>query len=405
MKTLFLEPFSGAGGNMLLGLLLDLGADKALILNEIAKLKIGKYEIIHKSVDKCGIQSTYFDVHCEQFDGLYNKLKRATGATVHFRNLQSIMQLISSSDLSSAIQNRVREVFTALAEAEAKVHGKTVAEVHFHEVGAVDTIIDIVGCIIALDNLGIERVLSATVTVGSGFVKCAHGTMPVPAPATAELLKNIPHQKGQIAKELLTPTAAALLSVLVDEFTELPRNFTTEKIGYGAGTLDLEIPNVLRGYLGTMTVEAEPMPTTAAKLLTLETNIDDMSPQLYAHILQTVLDLGALDAWITPIIMKKNRPAQLLSVLLNAELLEVVTGVILRETTAIGVRYYPVERTVAQREFKTVTLACGSQIKIKYAIYNGNIINVMPEYEDCLKVAKATGIPFKEIHRQAISLA
>lgn len=403
MKTLYLDTFSGASGNMLLGLLLDLGADKDLIFNELNKLNIGKYELKLNRVDKSGIDSTYFDVECEQFGhGIMSKIKKLTSDSAHFRNLKSILQILEESHLNSKIREKAEAVFTNLARAEAKVHGKTLHEVHFHEVGAVDTIIDIVGCVMALDNLGIEKVLCGRVQTGRGFIKCAHGLMPIPAPATAELLKDIPNYPGSIEKELITPTGAALLSVLVDEFTDMPDNFATEKVGYGAGTWDLEIPNVIRGYLG----ELKPIATKdSSSLYVLESNIDDMNPQFYDHVLRQILACGAQDAWITPIIMKKSRPANTLSVLLKQELIDTVTQVILKETTSIGVRYYPVERKIAERVLKPVTLVSGHKINIKYSYYNGELVNAMPEYEDCLKAATELNIPLKQIWLEALKLS
>mgnify|MGYP003586436801 CR=1 FL=1 len=403
MKTLYLDTFSGASGNMLLGLLIDLGANRELVLKEIAKLNIGKYEIKITRVDKSGIDSTYLGVDYEEFGhGLLNKIKKLTSDSAHFRNLKSILQILENSDLNTEIRSKAEAVFTALAKAEAKVHGKTLHEVHFHEVGAVDTIIDIVGCVIALNSLGIQKVLAGRVQTGRGFIKCAHGLMPIPAPATAELLKTIPNYPGNIEKELITPTGAALLSVLVDEFVDMPDNFAVEKVGYGAGTWDLEIPNVIRGYLG----ELQANPTTSKdELYVLESNIDDMSPQFYEHVIRQIMAHGANDAWITPIIMKKSRPANTLSVLLKGELLDTITQIILRETTAIGVRYYPVERKIADRSFTQVVLASGHKVNVKYSYYNGELINAMPEYDDCLKVATELNIPLKQVWLEAIKLA
>ena len=403
MKTLYLDTFSGASGNMLLGLLIDLGADRELVLKEISKLNIGKYEIKITRADKSGIDSTYLDVDYEEFGhGLLSKIKKLTSDSAHFRNLKSILQILESSDLGTEIRAKAEAVFTALAKAEAKVHGKTLHEVHFHEVGAVDTIIDIVGCVIALNSLGVQKVLAGRVQTGRGFIKCAHGLMPIPAPATAELLKTIPNYPGNIEKELITPTGAALLSVLVDEFVDMPDNFAVEKVGYGAGTWDLEIPNVIRGYLGELRADAG---SNKDELYVLESNIDDMSPQFYEHVIRQIMASGANDAWITPIIMKKSRPANTLSVLLKGELLDTITQVILRETTAIGVRYYPVERKIAERTFKQVALASGHKVNIKYSYYNGELINAMPEYDDCLKVASELNIPLKQVWLEAIKLA
>lgn len=401
MKTLFLDAFSGASGNMILGLLLDLGANRQKIFKEIEKLNIGEYEIIDQCVDKCGISCTYFDVKCEEFDGLINKFKRVTRQTTHFRNLNDIREIIVGSDLTSHVKDKSIEVFTALAAAEAKVHGKSIEDVHFHEVGAVDTIIDIVGSIIALEDLGIENVIMEKVCTGRGFVKCAHGIMPIPAPATAELLKNLPNYTGDIEKELLTPTGAALLSVLVNQISVMPNEFICSKIGYGAGKIDLSIPNVLRGYLGEMQKQINTVPTESS-LYVLETNIDDMNPQFYELVMSKLFDIGAVDVWLTPIIMKKNRPAHTLSVLLNSDLLDSVASCIMQETTSIGVRYYPVERRIAERRLQKIELFDNEQITVKYSYLNGELVNVMPEYEDCKRISNSSGKSLKYVWQQAM---
>ncbi len=401
MRTLFLDAFSGAAGNMLLGLLLDLGADRKVIFTELEKLQIGKYELIDQKVDKCGIESTYFDVECEDFGGLFNKLKRVTGSTEHFRNLQAIRTILDKSELSANVKEKSLAVFRALAEAEAKVHGKSVEDVHFHEVGAVDTIIDIVGCVLALENLGIEQIMLEKICTGRGFVKCAHGTMPIPAPATAELLKKMPHYAGDTEKELLTPTGAALLNVLTNRIAPLPTNFVLEKVGYGAGKLDLPIPNVLRGYLGVLQPMENDLPVGHDGLYVLETNIDDMNPQFYEVLMSKVLEMGAVDVWLTPIIMKKNRPAHTLSLLVPYKLIDTISAVIMRETTSIGVRFYAVDRKIATRTLQEVQVA-GYPVQVKYSCYAGQQVNAMPEYEDCKRVAAQTGLPLKEVWQRAL---
>lgn len=385
MRAIYIDAFSGLSGNMFLGALIDLGVPEKYLQEELAKLNIGTYEFLVSKVTKKGITCQYvdirFDEHHHDEHGHHEH---------HHRNLQDIMLIIKNSDLTTDVKEISGKVFTKLAEAEAKVHGTTIDEVHFHEVGAIDTIIDIVGTILALKYLKVECIISSSLQTGTGFVNCQHGTMPIPAPATAELLMGIPHYKGSIDKELLTPTGAALIKVLVTEFGDLPENFYHEKIGYGAGTWDLNIPNAVRMILGTVDKTAE------EKVYQVETNIDDMNPQLYSYVMDKLLDAGALDVWITPIFMKKSRPAQTLSVLIPENLLNIVTEIILTETTSLGVRYKEVCRMKAERQNIIVDLPYGSA-RAKIAKYNGKIINISAEYEDCYRLAATKNMVLKMV--------
>lgn len=430
MRVLFLDTFSGISGNMLLGLLIDLGADQQYILSELNKLNIGEYKIIIERVNKLGIDSTYVDVQCKEFDEqhshehglvgtlihkLQNILGKPTTGHVHShggvthshgpeaqRNLDSIMEIINNSELAATIKFQAEKVFTELAKAEAKVHGKSIQEVHFHEVGAVDTIIDIVGCLLALENLKVEKIMANRLQTGRGFVKCAHGLMPIPAPATAELIKNIPNYAGEIDKELVTPTGAALLKVLVTEYQPDVASLEWERIGYGAGTWDLSIPNVVRGYLGEKSMLQESALPTVGDLLVIQTNIDDMNPEYYEYILNKLLENGCQDVWLTAIIMKKNRPANVLNILCQQNLFDKIVAIVLRETTSIGLRYYPVQRVVAEREIQAVVLKSGSVVAVKCAYFQGELINRAPEYESCLEVAKRESRPLKDIYQEAL---
>ena len=281
-------------------------------------------------------------------------------------------------------------VFTKLAEAEAKVHGTTVDKIHFHEVGAVDAIIDIVGTVFALETLGIEKVYAGSLRTGHGMIKCAHGAMPIPAPATAELLTGIPYMHGEIEKELLTPTGAALLATLCDGFGDRPAGFVSEKTAYGAGGWDLDIPNVLRTEVGHFQC------LEISDLLVLETNIDDCSPQIFDYAMERLFKAGALDVWLTPIQMKKNRPAVTLSVLAPAALQEEIEKIIFTETTTIGIRRYPVQRTAAERREETVSTPWGS-VRVKISSMNGKLCSVTPEYDDCRKLAAANDVSLKDV--------
>lgn len=408
---------------MFLGGLLNLGVPVQYITDEIANMHLGDYEIIYKSVNKCGIEASYFNVlltdeHVHHDNGDYEHIhvhhehlhedahnhehqhqhEMLIESHQHHehRNLADITKIINESTLSQSVKEKALNVFNVLAVAEAHVHGKPVNEVHFHEVGAIDTIIDIVGSALALEYLEIEKVFISRIQTGCGFVQCAHGLMPIPAPATAEILKNIPHYHGNIEKELVTPTGAALMAALAEPVTDLPENFAISMIGYGAGTWDLSIPNVVRINLG----EADEIDTNCS-LLVAECNIDDMSGELYPYVCNKLLSAGALDVWITPIIMKKGRPAHMLSILFSEGGLEKIATTVLQETSSLGLRYYPVKRKIASRSFIHTELTDGS-VAVKIAAYNGKIVNIAPEYEDCRKLADKTGKPLKHIMQESL---
>lgn len=453
-KALYIEAFSGISGNMLLGALIDLGADAAYIEAELKKMNLGEYELINTRADKCGINAAYFNVkipgvteaaeaeeahlhehhdghhchhhahgcegeehhhhhheehHCchqhghvaEEAHEHHCCHAHEAGAHHHHehRNFNDIKTIIENSDLSTNIKDKAVNVFRMLGLAEAKVHGKSLEEVHFHEVGAVDTIIDIVGSCLALENLGIEKIYVSEIKTGFGFVQCAHGLMPVPAPATAELLAHgLLYTKGNIERELATPTGAALMAALAEPSADMPKGFSAEKVGYGAGTRNLEIPNVLRATLGTV----EEVKSHA--LTVVECNIDDMSGEVWPYVQEKLMAAGALDAWITPIIMKKGRPAQMLSVLMHPQDLPVLEKIILTETTTLGMRYYDVARHCSERSFIEVTLPQGS-VKVKFSQAGGQILNIAPEFEDCRKLAEASKMPLKKIMQMAAAAA
>ena len=439
MKAIYLETFAGISGNMLLGALLDAGFPIDVLKEELTKLNLGEYELVHQRANKLGIDAQYFNVllphghehshnhehhhhedqhfHCQEYAHTYDPAhnhehhhehKHEEHAHEHHhheelphthhhhehRNLKAVMEIIDGSTLSQSIKDKAREVFTAIAIAEAKVHGKTVEEVHFHEVGAIDTIIDIVGCLLGLEYLGIEKVYVSKITTGHGFVKCAHGLMPVPAPATAELLQGLPQEKGRVAKELTTPTGAALAKVLGETALELPEGFVCEKIAYGAGTWDLEIPNVLRVHVGTVASEKE------ASILEVACNIDDMSGEVFAYVIERLLLAGALDAWAEPIVMKKGRPAYKLVFLVSEDKLVSLLDVVFEETTTLGVRYHKVERSTLERRSTVVATPFGS-VAVKYGFCNGAIVNIAPEFESCKEIAANAKISLKKAMQYA----
>ena len=438
MKAIYLETFAGISGNMLLGALLDAGFPIDVLKSELAKLNLGEYELVHQRANKLGIDAQYFNVllphghehshnhehahehhhehhhheeqhfHCQEYAHTYDPAHHHEHKHEHehhhelphthhhheHRNLKAVMDIIDGSTLSQSIKDKAREVFTAIAIAEAKVHGKTVEEVHFHEVGAVDTIIDIVGCLLGLEYLGIEKVFVGKITTGHGFVKCAHGLMPVPAPATAELLQGLPQEKGRVAKELTTPTGAALAKVLGETALELPEGFTCEKIAYGAGTWELEIPNVLRVHIGTIANESE------ASILEVACNIDDMSGEVFAYVIERLLLAGALDAWAEPIVMKKGRPAYKLVFLVSEAKLVSLLDVVFEETTTLGVRYHKVERSTLERKSMVVATPFGS-VAVKYGFCNGAIVNIAPEFDSCKEIAANAKISLKKAMQYA----
>ncbi|MCX5791515.1 MAG: nickel pincer cofactor biosynthesis protein LarC [Elusimicrobia bacterium] len=306
------------------------------------------------------------------------------------RRLADIVKLIEAAGLSAAVKARSIAVFDKLAAAEAKVHGTAKDEIHFHEVGGVDAIIDIVGAVFGLEALGIEKVYADSLRTGFGFTQCAHGRLPVPAPATAELLNGIPYTHGDIEKELLTPTGAALLAALCDGFGEIPAGFTGQSVAYGAGGWELDIPNVLRARIGTLQADDKD------GLLVFETNIDDASPQLFGYVMERLFKAGALDVWLTPVQMKKNRPAVKLSALAPAALRGEVENIIFTETTTLGIRNYAVRRTAAERREAAADTPWG-RVRIKISSVNGKVCSVTPEYEDCRRLAAESGTPLKDV--------
>jgi uncharacterized protein (TIGR00299 family) protein len=378
MKTMYLSGFSGVSGNMFIGALLDVGLPEKALREMVSALPVSGYQLKIETVVKRGIKATHFDVELDHSEHHAH------------RHLGDIIKIIEAAKLSKSVKARSISVFTKLAEAEAKVHGTTVEKIHFHEVGAVDAIIDIIGTVFGLEALGIEKVYAGNLRTGYGIIKCAHGAMPIPAPATAELLIGIPYTQGDIEKELLTPTGAALLAVLCDGFGDRPAGFVSEKTAYGAGGWDLDIPNVLRAELGRI------QSSESSELLVLETNIDDSNPQIFDYVMEKLFKIGALDVWLTPIQMKKNRPAVTLSVLAPVALQEEVEKIIFTETTTIGIRHYAVQRTALDRREETAKTPWGS-VRVKISASNGKVCSATPEYDDCRKLAAANNVPLKDV--------
>ncbi len=420
MKAIYLDTFAGISGNMLLGALLDAGYPLEALRSELQKLNFGDYELIYKKVNKLGIEATYFNVllpeehehlhdheheheyhheehehsHQHEHEHHHHEENNHIHAHTHVhRNLQDIMEIINASALSVSIKSAAEKVFRAIAEAEAKVHGKTVEEVHFHEVGAIDTIIDVVGCLLGLEYLQIEKIFVGTVTTGFGFVQCAHGLMPVPTPATAELLQKLPQRQGQVAKEMTTPTGAALLKVLAEYSEGLPQGWTGDYIAYGAGTRDVDIPNVLRMYVGKTELQKETVVEAAC-------NLDDVSGEIVGYTAERLLAAGALDVWTEQIIMKKGRPACKLMLLCEKSKLNSLMAIVFAETGTLGVRYHEVQRSVLERGFVQVDTAYGT-VRIKYGKNNDAISSLAPEYEDCKQAADEQQVSLKAVYEAA----
>ena len=405
MKALYLDCAAGISGNMFLGACIQLGVPEKFLREELEKLRLPhEFDMEISNVSKNGIGAVYVDMKlARDFESEFNRpnvrhLHRHEHIKNHsHRTFGDIKKILDASDLNSTVKNRALAIFGVIASAEGKVHQRPAEAVTFHEVGAIDSIVDIVGCAICLDYLDAEKIFVSRINTGSGFVKCAHGLMPVPAPATAELLQNFKTYHFGAEKELTTPTGAAIVNALAEFSSDLPEDFTSEKIGYGAGTWDLDIANVLRVYLG------EYGGSGTRHLIKLEANIDDMNPQIYGWLYERLFNAGALDVWTTPIYMKKNRPAQMLSVLVDAEHRDVCTKIIFAETTTIGLREIEISRRVeAVRKMSKVETRFG-EVQCKVSAYDGKIVSITPEYEDCRRLAEKNSVPLKVVWQEALT--
>lgn len=377
MKTLYLDCFSGISGDMTLGALIDAGLNFKTWRAQMDTLNLAGYSVSKKKVTRAGISGTKLTV-------------KVTEHHTH-RNITDITKLITKSKISKQAKESALAVFDRLANAEAGVHGVSVDKVHFHEVGALDSIVDIVGTAVALDMMGIGRVVCSPLNLGSGTVKCAHGILPVPAPATAELVKGFPAYSSDIRMELTTPTGAAIATTLAESFGPMPA-MSVSKVGYGAGSADMpDTPNMLRMFVGE-TLDA----TGEDSVELIETNIDDMDPRIYEHVMELLLGAGALDVWLTPIIMKKSRPAVTLSVLSAPTDTAKLADIVIAETTTLGVRISSAHRQTLAREFREVRTRHGV-VRVKLGLNGGKVIKAMPEYEDVKGVAKKAGRPMQAI--------
>jgi hypothetical protein len=371
---------------MILGGLLGLGISRTAFETELAKLNLSGVSLIEQNVDRSGIAAIHVEV--------------AAPEQQRHRHLSDIVRIIQDSQLDEAVKDRSVAVFTKLAEAEARVHGISVNDVHFHEVGGIDAIVDIVGACIGFRMLGIERFACSKINVGSGFVQMEHGKFPVPPPAVTELLKNTPVFSNEVEGELITPTGAAIIATVSESYGPLPE-MQVEQTSYGAGTREYKgFPNVIRLLLG----ESTPVSIGREQvddLTLIETNLDDVSPQILGFVMERVFEIGALDCWLTPIQMKKNRPATMFSVLCPHAKRDLIAEVLYTETTTLGLRIRKIERECLQREIVRVKTAYG-EVKVKVARYREKVTNAMPEYEDVRRIALEHHVPFKVVHDEAL---
>jgi len=394
MKILYYDCFSGISGDMNLAALIDIGVPANFVILELKKLNLDGYEIKVTRDIKMGISGTRVDVtltETHEDNEHHDHLEQHHHEHQH-RGLKDIEHIIMGSQLSENVKKLSLYIFSQVAKAEAKVHDKPIYEVHFHEVGAVDSIVDTVAAAIALDYLKVEKVICSTIELGGGFVKCAHGIMPVPAPAVVEILTGVPVKSGRVQFETTTPTGAAILKATVNEYND-NKNFKIKKVGYGIGHRDTEIPNVLRVFLG----DIEEKTLNIEKNYVLECNIDDMNPEIYDYIMEGLFERGAADVFLTPIIMKKGRPGVKLTVILSTKNYEAIKEFILCETSTLGFRKYQVEKTMLKREFVKVNTKFGT-VTVKNAYYKGKKIKSKPEYSECRKLAEENRVSLREIY-------
>lgn len=386
MKLIYFDCFSGISGDMVLGALVDAGCELAAIEAELKRLPVSGWKVSAAKVPKKAITATRVSVEISERH--------------HHRGLNSIRELIGKAGLAPRVSDRACSIFQRLGESEALVHQVPVDKVHFHEVGAVDAIVDIVGACIGFELLGIERFACSALNVGGGSVQTEHGLLPVPAPATAELLRGAPTYSSGIERELVTPTGAAIVSTLVTEFGPQPR-MKVAAVGYGAGNADLaEQPNVLRIFLGE-SAEKQTSAQWDEDIAIIEANLDDMNPQIYGYFVERALAAGALDVYTASIQMKKNRPGSLLSILCRPADVDRMMDLLFTETTTIGARTYTARRRALPRESTSVETSFGA-VRIKLSRMNGHILTASPEYEDCQRIATEKNIPLKRVLSEAL---
>jgi pyridinium-3,5-bisthiocarboxylic acid mononucleotide nickel chelatase len=391
MKSLYFDCFSGVSGDMILGALVDSGVDLETIKRELEKLKLTGYSLKAYKTKRGEISGTKVDVELAE---------TKNDPHHHGRHLSEIKKIIEESNLSEEVKKKSLNVFQKIGVAEAEIHNIPLEKVHFHEVGALDSIVDIVGSIVGIVSLNAVKIYASAINTGEGMVKCDHGTMPVPAPATVKLLEGIPCYSSGVKKELATPTGVAILSEMVDEFGSLPP-MKIQGSGFGAGGHEIEsTPNLLRLIVGEM----EEVNGSVENMIMVETNIDDMNPEFYEHISQRLFDAGAVDVFSSPILMKKNRPAQKLSILAPSTVFQKIQKIVFEESTTFGLRYYSVGRALLDRKNVVVETVYGS-VNVKVGSLNGEVLQIAPEYEDCKALAKEKQVPLKQIYNETLQKA
>lgn len=417
-KILYFDCFAGISGDMVVGALLDLGVDADRLRRQLEGLKLDGYQIEIKRNHKMGLWGTDFRVllesarehehtyehndhqeHAHTHEQAHTHEHKPQPVHVHaheHRKLQDITKLLAESHLPEKVKKRSLDIFHLIAAAEGRIHGISPDEVHFHEVGAIDSIVDVVSACICIHELGIDKVYASPLHLGEGFVHCAHGLIPVPAPAVLETLKGVAVYTTGLRSELVTPTGAAIIKNLAQSFGPIPE-MRVEKIGYGLADRDLEIPNMLR------VIQAQ-MESSSEKVWMLECNMDDMNSQYYSHLFPLFMERGALDVYLTPVIMKKNRPGICLSVLCEESRMDAMEEIIWRETTTLGIRRKAAERRVLEREFVAVE-TCWGPVSFKLAYHQGRLLKYAPEYEDIHRIACEHKVPLPEVHRQVMQEA
>ncbi len=385
MKILSYDCFSGISGDMNLGAMIDLGVEKAYLIGELNKLKIDGWKLVVQKDQRHGISGTRVTVIQTKHEHVH-------------RHLSDIEKILADSDLDESTRLLSKKIFIKIAEAEAAVHGVPVESVHFHEVGAIDSIIDVVGAAVCYNALEVEGVHVSTVELGSGFVLCDHGRLPVPAPATTEIIKGLPVRKGGVDFEATTPTGAAILSALVT-IREPGLHMKIDRTAYGVGQKENpEVPNLLRVFIG----ETEHEPNSGHEAVQLECNIDDMNPEFFEFISEKLFKAGASDVFLENIIMKKSRPGIVLNVICETEAVETIKNIIFTESTTLGIRTFRFRKDTLERKFETLLTIYGN-VKVKRSFYKEKEVSCKPEYDDCKRIANERGLPLKEVYSKVMA--
>jgi len=384
-KILFYDCFAGISGDMNLGALVDLGVPVQYLEAQLGKLNIEGLRLEVQPDMRKGISGTKVTVLIENPENEKH------------RHLRHIEELVHNSTLSDPVKEKALDIFMKVAEAEAKVHNIDIQKVHFHEVGALDSIADIVGAAICQEYLEVDEIHASPVQLGGGFVKCAHGMMPVPAPATAEIVTDLPVKTGLVDYEATTPTGAAILAATVDRYSSA-MELVVRKTGYGIGQRDGDIPNVLRVYL---VEDSDPQiaDLSVEEAIMLECNMDDMNPEWYSHLSDILFDAGAADVFVTPIIMKKSRPGHMLSVLCRQSCVEGMKEILFRESSSIGLREYVIKKNVLRREMVKLKMKYG-EIEVKRSYFGGRVVNEKPEFEQLRRLAMKHGVTLEEVRKE-----